>query len=154
VAVAAAALLLALSGALGGLVWRTQRQLDAAQEQLSRALGCTEAVTSVVAAPDAEAVTGGGAGGGSATVVVSRSRAEGLLLTSGLPPTPAGRTYQVWLLGPTGPRSAGLAGTTGCAAALAFRRASDVERLGVTIEPAGGSARPTSNPVVLLALPG
>jgi anti-sigma-K factor RskA len=29
-----------------------------------------------------------------------------------------------------------------------------VERLGVTIEPAGGSARPTSNPVVLLALPG
>jgi anti-sigma-K factor RskA len=155
VAVAAAALLLALSGTLGWLAWRTERQLDTAQERLSRALGCADRVTSVVGAPDAVAVTGTGATGGAATVVVSRSRGEGLLLASGLPPAPVGHTYQVWLIGPPGPRSAGLvaAGTSGCDAVLAFPPGSDSERVGVTVEPAGGSPRPTTTPLVLVSMP-
>ncbi|GDY32191.1 anti-sigma factor [Gandjariella thermophila] len=154
-AVAGAALLLGLSGALGALAWRTQRQLDTAQQQLSRALGCTERIAAVLGAPDARAVSGAGAAGGTATVVVSRSRGEALLLASGLPPTPNGRAYQAWLIGPSGPRSAGLVPgpATGCDGELGFTPAGDAQRIGVTVEPAGGSTRPTTTPVVLLSLP-
>jgi anti-sigma-K factor RskA len=155
VAVAAAALLLALSGALGALAWRAQRQLDAAQEQLARAAGCDERLAGVFGAADARAVTGTGATGGAATVVVSRSRGEGLFLASGLPPTPADHDYQVWLIGPSGARSAGLVATqaAGCDGALVVRGLADTERVGVTVEPAGGSPKPTTTPVVLMTLP-
>ena len=58
---------------------------------------------------------------------------------------PAGRVYQVWVLGPSGARSAGL--LQGQLLASGLRPA---DRIGITVEPAGGTSRPTTPPVAVL----
>jgi hypothetical protein len=58
-----------------------------------------------------------------------------------MPAPPASRVYQLWLISVSGARSAGL--TT------------DIQpgdHLGITIEPAGGSARPTTAPIAVLSV--
>jgi anti-sigma-K factor RskA len=76
------------------------------------------------------------------------SRSRGLLLTaSNLPPLPAGRTYQVWIVTPDAPVSAGLLrpGERGDVHAV-FATPRDVARVAavaVTLEPEGGVPAPT-----------
>jgi anti-sigma-K factor RskA len=76
------------------------------------------------------------------------SRTRGLILTaSNLPPLPAGRTYQVWIVTPDAPVSAGLLrpGERGDVHAV-FTTPRDVGRVAavaVTIEPDGGVPAPT-----------
>ena len=76
------------------------------------------------------------------------SRSRGLIFTaSNLPPLPAGRTYQVWIVTPDAPLSAGLLrpGDGGDVHAV-FTTPRDVARVAavaVTIEPDGGVPAPT-----------
>jgi anti-sigma factor RsiW len=76
------------------------------------------------------------------------SRSRGLIFTaSNLPPLPAGRTYQVWMVTPDAPLSAGLLkpGVRGDVHAV-FTTPRDVARVAavaVTIEPDGGVPAPT-----------
>ena len=76
------------------------------------------------------------------------SRSRGLIFTaSNLPPLPAGRTYQVWIVTPDAPVSAGLLrpGDRGDVHAV-FTTPRDVARVAavaVTIEPEGGVPAPT-----------
>jgi anti-sigma-K factor RskA len=60
------------------------------------------------------------------------------------------QTYQVWAITDDGPSSLGLLGTAPDGEALGAMRSDlgGVESLAVTIEPAGGSAQPTSAPVL------
>ena len=113
--------------------------------------GSAEQIAAVLAAPDAETVTVT-ANGSSATAVISRQRSEIVFVSRGLPDAPADRTYQAWMIGPSGARSAGLLGPTG-QRPLILRGPADATALGVTIEPARGSRQPTSDPVLLLELP-
>jgi anti-sigma-K factor RskA len=92
--------------------------------------------------------------GGSATVVVSSSLRRIVFTATGLPALPGNRVYQLWLMGPPETRSAGLlsqpsAGQT--APVLAGGLVSG-DRVGVTVEPAGGTARPTTPPIVVIPL--
>jgi hypothetical protein len=60
---------------------------------------------------------------------------------------PAGRVYQVWVMSPAGARSAGLlTGTQLLASAV-----TPGDRIGITVEPAGGTTRPTTTPVAVLS---
>ncbi|WP_157549889.1 M64 family metallopeptidase [Nonomuraea candida] len=74
-------------------------------------------LTAVLAAPDAETVRRPITSGGTGTVVISRSRGRLVFASSGLPELPESRGYALWLMGPDGPRPAGLldrrAGWTG-----------------------------------------
>jgi anti-sigma-K factor RskA len=76
------------------------------------------------------------------------SRTGGLVFTaSNLPPLPAGRTYQVWIVTPDAPVSAGLLkpGEKGDVHAV-FTAPRDVARVAavaVTVEPEGGVTAPT-----------
>jgi anti-sigma-K factor RskA len=67
---------------------------------------------------------------------------------------PSDRVYQLWAIGPSGATSEGLLdysnGRTEPAVAQSLAGA---ESLGVTAEPAGGSAAPTSDPVLVVPLP-
>jgi anti-sigma-K factor RskA len=74
--------------------------------------------------------------------------------TAGLPPLPDGRRYQLWLMGPSGDRSAGLLpaphhGMTGPVIAVGLAYG---DRLGLTVAPRDGSPRPASAPVLMLNL--
>ncbi|MYS10193.1 anti-sigma factor, partial [Streptomyces sp. SID6041] len=133
--------------------WQHGAAEDARQEA-GRARQANDAVAEVLAAPDAKVSTTRLEGGAVGTVVVSSSLDRAVFAASGMAPPPAGKVYQLWYDDGGTMRSAGLMdpGATAEATLLEgpVRQASGV---GVTVEPAGGSPSPTSDPVAVLALP-
>lgn len=112
-------------------------------------------IAAIVTAPDTRSVTTT-AEGVSGTVLSSRSRDEALVLTSGLPPTDAAHEYQVWFMTDRGVRSAGLLDDSagqGMNGRLLAPGLGDAARIGVTLEPTGGSPVPTTPPVMVMTLP-
>ncbi|WP_193044128.1 anti-sigma factor [Mycolicibacterium baixiangningiae] len=100
----------------------------------------------VFAAPDVQTVSGPIPGGGTATVVFSKERDAGVLVMNDVPPPKPGTVYQMWLVGSDGPQSAGTmddkAISPSTTAVLSDLGAS--QALAFTVEPPGGSQRPTS----------
>jgi anti-sigma-K factor RskA len=142
-AVAAALALLAV-----GLAWRTVDQ----QHQISALNAQATQISQLLAAPDAYTARVPVTGGGSALVVHSRSRDEVAVTFAGLSQAPAGKTYQLWLLAPDGSaRSVGLM-PAAPARPLLVEGLVGESKVGMTIEPAGGSAKPTTTPVMVAAL--
>ena len=137
VAVLAAAASVAVAVALGITQLTAQHQLDQAR---------ATAIARVVTAPDAHVATARTSAGGSVTVVTSAALREAVVSTSGMASLPSSRVYQVWVMSPSGARSAGLMhGSSLLASAV---RPGD--RIGITVEPADGTARPTTTPVAVL----
>ena len=75
-----------------------------------------------------------------------RGLREAVVSTTGMASLPSGRVYQVWVISPSGARSAGLLHGTSLLASAVARG----DRIGITVEPAGGTARPTTNPVAVV----
>ncbi|RFS82862.1 anti-sigma factor [Actinomadura spongiicola] len=119
------------------------------RQRVDRAEETSRAVASVLSAPDARSATGLARGGGTITIIASGAAGRVVVTTSGLRALPSSKTYQLWLVNDSGPRSAGLlpADRTRPVVAGTWRPS---DRVGVTIEPAGGSVRPTTTPLVLL----
>lgn len=139
--VAAAVLAVVAAGSL----WRTV----ALSRELSGMTAAAADVSSVLTAPDARTVTGSVSTGGRAAVVVSQSRGEAVLVTDGLTPPPAGRTYQIWYVDGAGAATpAGFVPAGEHAAVLLQGDPSRAAAVGVTLEPEGGSAQPTTTPVL------
>jgi anti-sigma-K factor RskA len=91
-------------------------------------------------------------GGGTATVVRSASLGKAVVITSDLPSAPPGKVYQLWLQDPSGHfTSAGLMAGSGDQAVVLQGDAADAQAAGITVEPAGGSEQPTSNPVAFFS---
>ena len=135
-AVLAAAASMAAAVALGITQLTAQHQLDQAR---------ATSIARVVTAPDAHVETARTSAGGSVTVVTSAALREAVVSTSGMASLPSSRVYQVWVMSPSGARSAGLMRGSSL---LAPARPGD--RIGITVEPAGGTARPTTTPVAVL----
>jgi anti-sigma factor RsiW len=135
-AILAAAASVAAAVALGITQLTAQHQLDQAQ---------ATSIARVVTAPDAHVDTARAAGG-NVTVVTSAALHEAVVSTSGMASLPSGRVYQVWVMSPSGARSAGLMhGSSLLASAV---RPGD--QIGITVEPAGGTTRPTTTPVAVV----
>jgi anti-sigma factor RsiW len=140
VAACAAAAGVAAAVALGVTQVATQHKLESARTS-------SAAISRVVTAPDARIETRGTSAGGSITVVTSAALREAVVTTTGLVSLPAGRIYKVWVMSPSSARSAGLLTRAGTLLASAVRPG---DRIGITVEPAGGTSRPTTTPVVVL----
>ena len=136
-AVLAVAASVAAAVALGITQLSAQHQLDQAR---------ATAIARVVTAPDAHVETARTSAGGSVTVVTSAALREAVVSASGMASLPSSRVYQVWVMSPSGARSAGLM-HGGSLLASAVRPG---DRIGITVEPAGGTARPTTTPVAVL----
>ena len=139
-AVAAAAASVAAAVSLGVAQLSTQHQLDRV-----RASGAE--IARVVTAPDAHVATARTSAGGSVTVVTSAALRESVVSATGLAALPHGRVYQVWVMSPAGARSAGLLQDT----QLLASAVTPGDRIGITVEPAGGTTRPTTTPVAVLS---
>jgi hypothetical protein len=140
VAAFAAAASVAAAVALGITQLSTQHQLETTQASAA-------AIARVVTAPDARIKTTRTSAGGSVTVVASATLREAVVTAAGMVSPPAGRVYQVWVMSPSGARSAGLMAGPGTVLA------SEVvpgDRIGITVEPAGGTSKPTTTPVAVL----
>jgi anti-sigma-K factor RskA len=146
-AAAAVAACIALAAVLGVQTARLQNAQQASQQAQTQ----YDRVTAVLTAPDARLATAH-ANGATGTVVTSSSRNSLVLLTTDLPALPAGRAYQAWLIGPHGPDSAGLIPQPAHPAVLTTPLKADANQVGITVEPAGGSPRPTSSALLLIPL--
>lgn len=155
---AAAALVLALGGALylsnqraadaAGRLARAETEIDALRSRIDTFTGQTDLALSILTASDMQRVELAGSVSG-ARAYWSASR--GLLLAADeLPVPPAGRVYQVWLIGGGAPVSAGILGTprTG-RGMLIVPPPSGINRgpvtIAVTDEPPGGLPAPTGS---------
>ncbi|WP_158865407.1 anti-sigma factor [Leifsonia sp. AG29] len=141
---AAAAILLFIGGAfLGSSLAGT----DSYQRQQATALA------QINAAPDVQRATAPVSGGGTATLVWSGKLGTSALIADDLPPLPQGKTYELWYIRDGAATPAGTmqpAGTGSTWRVLTGRMAAG-DTVGVTVEPRGGSDKPTTKPIVAIA---
>jgi hypothetical protein len=144
-----AAVAVAAAVALGIVTVNAEHALQAANAR-------QQAIAAVIAAPDARIVTGPVSSGGRATVVVSSARHQLVVTLSGLRALPRSKVYELWLLGPLRTRPVGLAAAAaaGRSGPLLASGLAAGDKLGITVEPAGGTAQPTTAPILVLPLAG
>jgi anti-sigma-K factor RskA len=143
-AVSVASVAMAVVIALGITVGIQHSQLDQARAQ-------QRAVAAVLSAPDARIVTDRTSLGGSATVVVSKRLHELVFTVRGLPTLADSRVYQLWVMGPSVTTSVGLVQyTAGRTTPILAGKLAAGDRVGVTVEPAGGTKQPTTKPIVVI----
>ncbi|MFE9769040.1 anti-sigma factor domain-containing protein [Streptomyces sp. NPDC005808] len=123
---------------------RTQDQLDVERAQARE-------IAHVLAAPDARAAGDRDAQGRGIGVVASAAERSAVVTLSGYGAPAQGGVHQLWLMRPDeNPRSLGL--FDGDTPLVVDGLNTTATSLAVTVEPEGGSAQPTTAPVVQLAL--
>ncbi|MFG2332827.1 anti-sigma factor [Streptomyces sp. NPDC048604] len=136
---------------LGGVaVWQQQNAQDL-ERQARQAQQQLDAVSAVLAAPDARTVHGRAANGALTTVVTSDRQNAAVFTATNLPAPGAGKTYQLWLDHDGTMRPAGLIDHNGTV--VLTGNPAEAGAVGLTLEPAGGSPQPTTTPLLLMALP-
>jgi anti-sigma-K factor RskA len=144
-----AAACLVIAVVLGVLLGMARSQLDTARTQQRQ-------VAAVLNAPGARLVSVRTSVGGLATVVAASRLHELIFTSNGMPGLPSSKVYQLWVMGANGSAtSAGLLaraadGSTSPVLAAGLVRG---DRVGVTVEPAGGTSKPTTTPIVVISLP-
>jgi len=125
------------------------------QDELNQVKAENQAISLLLSAPRAKLLTHVLTHGGVATVVLAADRHELAVVTTGLPALPAGQVYQLWLIGKPKIVSAGLlpAARNGQTSAVLATGVVKGDTLGLTVEPTGGSAQPTTTPILALPLP-
>lgn len=143
-ATATAAAALVVAGLFAVQADRTRDELDASRAQARE-------IAHVLSAPDARAAGGTDASGGNIGVIASASEGRAVVTLSGYRKPPGGHVRQLWVMrSHAQPRSLGLFKGDTPLIATGLGRSS--KSLAVTVEPDGGSAQPTTQPVVQLAL--
>jgi len=122
--------------------------------------GTTQAsgtIDSIYAAPDFGRTTAKVPGGGTATVIWSHEVGKSAVILDGVQSAPSGHTYELWYIDAEGTNGkvnpAGLvdAAPDGVHTAVLEGTLSKGASIGMTVEPAGGSDKPTTTP--LMAVP-
>ncbi|MEV6962718.1 anti-sigma factor [Streptomyces sp. NPDC051207] len=145
---------LAAAAGLGGIAVREHDRAEntAAQEQQARRQ--TDELIAVLGAPDAVSRRVPLDDGAGATVVVSRTRDKAVLVASDLATPPTGKVYQLWYDQGGTMRPAGVMDADRAHQAVVLSGpARSASAVGITVEPVGGSARPTSAPLAVVTLP-
>jgi anti-sigma-K factor RskA len=147
-ALAGAVVGVAAAVTLGVVQVSTQDRLNTVQTE-------NQAIAAVLSAGDAQITSATSSVGGTATVVLSYSQGKIVFTSSGLPALPSSEVYELWLIGPVHARSAGLlseASNGKTSPVLASGLQTD-DKVGVTVEPAGGTSSPTTTPILAMTLP-
>jgi len=109
-------------------------------------------ISEIQAAADSRRETVEIAGGGTATLLWSATLERSALIVDGLTGLPAGSTYELWYIDDDGATPAGMFDVDGDGK-RSVMLAGDMDAgdtIGVTIEPAGGSDIPSSDPVIVI----
>ncbi|TDD85133.1 hypothetical protein E1293_11855 [Actinomadura darangshiensis] len=143
---AAACLVLALAGGVTAAHFHGDAE---------RAQDFNRRIAAVMTAPDAQASTTRAQDDATVTVVSSRKLDKAVITTSRLRRLPSAKSYQLWFLASSAaPRSAGVmrppAGEP--SKPVIASGVGNAQQLGMTVEPAGGSAQPTGAPFLTLKL--
>ncbi|MFK4087720.1 anti-sigma factor domain-containing protein [Kribbella sp. NPDC020789] len=140
-ALAAAALVIAGAGGVAVDQYRDKNAAIQANKQLA----------AVLAQPDAKTSHGSVSGGGEATVVMSARADAAVVVLHDLRKPPSGKVWQMWLMDASQKaRSIGL--TSGDITTVVQGNVVGQTTFGLTEEPAGGSPKPTTEPVAVFAM--
>jgi anti-sigma-K factor RskA len=123
--------------------------------RLDQAQGHDHAVAMVLGAPDAKMMSAPVTTGGTATVVMSHRQHALVFTAADLRVLPTSESYELWLMGPAGNRPAGMINVSGSGKMVGPMVVSGLsagDSVGLTVEPASGSPRPTTPPVVVIVL--
>jgi anti-sigma-K factor RskA len=125
------------------------------QDELNQVRAQNKAISLLLSSPQVTLLSKSTTKGGVATVVLAAARHQLVVVTNGLPALPSGRVYQLWLIGKTKTTSAGLLppAQTGKTPPVLASGVVKGDTLGLTVEPAGGSAQPTTTQILALPLP-
>jgi anti-sigma-K factor RskA len=125
------------------------------EQELNQARAQNQAIALVLSAPQVKLLTHATTKGGVATVMLAADRHEIVVTMNGLPALPAGKVYQLWLMGTKKTVSAGLLppATSGQTGPVLASGVVNGDALGLTVEPAPGTAQPTTTPILALPLP-
>jgi anti-sigma-K factor RskA len=148
VALGLAAACLAVAAAFGAAALTAEHHVGADQAR-------EHAIAEVLNASDAVMLTARVTGGGTATVVMSHRDRALVFTTDGLPALPAGRCYQLWLMGPAGDRPVGVlpAADHGMTSPVIATGVAAGDSVGLTVEPVGASGHhPAFAPILMLNL--
>ncbi|WP_432742561.1 anti-sigma factor [Streptomyces sp. JH002] len=147
----AAALAAAVLGGTTVWQWQSAREM---QQEMQQAQEQAALLAQVIAAPDAVVSGGVLPGGGTGTVVVSAGMNRAAFVTSGMPAPPDGMVYQLWFDDHGAMRPAGMLDPAATDEAMLMDGTLDgADGMGVTLEPAGGSPQPTSDPLAVMEFP-
>jgi anti-sigma-K factor RskA len=147
-ALALACVLAAVAAVSGVLAYRMQNRLDQAQVR-------DHTVALVLGAPDATMLSAHVRTGGMATVVMSHRERALVFTAADLRVLPSAESYELWLTGPAGSKPAGMVDVSGrgkMVGPMVVSGLSAGESVRLTVEPASGSQRPTSPPIVVIIL--
>jgi anti-sigma-K factor RskA len=148
-----AASLLAAVG-LGGWAIQSRQDLEDSKNNTQVVAAQNARLTRLLAADDVQLVSGAFAGGGGGAVVLSESEGEALLIGRDLPALSADQVYEAWTIDEAAAPAGTFTPAEGGAAVLELPAATfDAQAVAVTIEPAGGSPEPTSNPIFAVEVP-
>ncbi|MGC5616531.1 anti-sigma factor domain-containing protein [Georgenia sp. Z1491] len=136
---AAAVLAIAVTGTVAV---QQYRRAEETQQEIA-------AIHDLLARPGSELVVAEVAGGGTAAAVLGDG--EAVFVAGGLPELGEDRDYQLWVIDAAGAESAGVLTAHDGRARAELPQLAGGDVLGVTVEPAGGSDGPTSDPIVTLA---
>ena len=156
-AVAAAALLLTTLAGVG--LWSSER---AAQQEMEATLAAMESqqaaaqqeremLSGILAADDSAHLAVPVADGGSLELMYSREQQAMIVQPDGLQALPEGRAYQLWMIDDDDVTSAGMLEDPDATMMHSGAIPQGVS-IGVTVEPAGGSDQPTTEPIGLEVL--
>ncbi|PJJ62435.1 anti-sigma factor [Compostimonas suwonensis] len=143
---AAAAIALFVGGSLVGSALNAANQTTPADQAAA-------ALAEIAAAPDSQRASASVDGGGTATLVWSNELGRSAVLVDGLPSLPSGKAYEAWYIDASG--AAASAGTftaagDGTTWHVLDGTMSAGDAVGVTVEPAGGSEQPTTDPILVM----
>ncbi|WP_382303855.1 anti-sigma factor domain-containing protein [Herbiconiux sp. UC225_62] len=105
----------------------------------------------ITAAQDSQRTTVPVEGGGTATLVWSDTLGRSAVVVDGLAPLPDGKVYEAWYIDADGAAPAGTftAASDGTSWHVLAGAMSPGDAIGVTVEPAGGSTAPTTDPILV-----
>jgi hypothetical protein len=86
-------------------------------------------------------------------MVTSRDDQDAAVITEGMSSLTPAQVYQLWVIGPAGARPAGLLPRAGQGGPVLATRVTPGDRIGITVEPSGGTSSPTTAPVIAIPVP-
>ncbi|MCX4695895.1 anti-sigma factor [Streptomyces sp. NBC_01408] len=146
---------LALAAAFGGIAYLQHRAAEEARARLAVAGQAPAArLAEVLAAPDARITATEFPDGATGCVIISRSESRAAFIASGLPKLSADQVYALWYDDIGGPRPAGtFPGRGNWHIELLDGPVERATAVGVTVEPVGGSAHPSTEPIGVIEIP-